>query len=195
MPEQKILSGQKNEKRVLEKFNGLKLGWLHDSIFFLFLIVVIFCIFRFCIGVAIVGGDSMEPSLRDGDIVVYNRMIAEYKPGDVVSVRVPSGDYYVKRVVAVGGDVVELNDGTLYVNGEPLLDDDGYGETLEESGAVIYPYIVREGNVFVLGDNRAVSMDSRMFGEVNQRQIKGKLILQIGISKDSGLTIRKLTDN
>ena len=53
------------------------------------------------------------------------------------------------------------------------------GETLEESGAVIYPYKVREGNVFVLGDNRMVSMDSRRFGEVNLHQIRGKLLLRI----------------
>ena len=93
--------------------------------------------------------------------------------------RVPSGDYYVKRVIAGGGDVVDLRDGSVYVNGEKLDEEWAYGITETETGAVIYPYAVREGNVFVLGDNRQVSMDSRTFGEVNRRQIKGKILYQI----------------
>jgi len=173
-------SGLRPEGRVLEKYNAYKLGWLHDSIHFIVLIAVLFVIFRFVIGLSVVGGDSMEPHLKNGDLVVYFRMEREYVPGDVISIRVPSGDYYVKRVAAVGGDEVDLRDGRVYVNGEELIDKWAQGETLEESGAVIYPYKVRRGNVFVLGDNRMVSMDSRRFGEVNLRQIKGRLLLRIG---------------
>lgn len=122
----------------------------------------------------------MLPNLRDGELVVYLRIVTEYRPGDVISMRVPAGEYYVKRVVAVGSDVVELQDGQLLVNGLPPEGDRGVGTTEPETGAVIYPYAVRSGNVFVLGDNREVSMDSRAFGEVNLRQIKGKILLQIG---------------
>ena len=131
----------------------------------------------------------MTPTLMNGDLLIYNRMVSEYKPGDIISMWVPSGDYYVKRVIATGGDVVDIADGKVYVNGELLEDDWGYGETMEETGAVIYPYTVREGNVFVLGDNRSVSMDSRTFGEVNKRQIKGRVILQIGTGSN-GFFIR-----
>lgn len=53
----------------------------------------------------------MSPTLMDGDIVVLNRMNREYRTGDIVSMRVPSGDYYVKRVIACGGDVVDLDGG------------------------------------------------------------------------------------
>jgi len=179
--------------RILEKYNGSKLGWLHDSIFFIIAVIVLFCIFRFCIGIAVVGGDSMSPTLMDGDVVLYSRMISEYKPGDVVSVRVPSGEYYVKRVIATGGDVVDLEDGMVTVNGTPV-EEWGYGETMKETGAVIYPYTVRPGNVFVLGDNRTVSLDSRTFGEVNRRQIRGKIILQAGTGSASGFFIRKITN-
>ena len=167
------------DDRVLEKYNAYKLGWLHDSIHFIVLIIVLFVLFRFVIGFSVVGGDSMNPNLQNGDLVLYFRMEKEFLPGDVISIRVPSGDYYVKRVAAVGGDEVDLRGGRVYVNGEELDDEWAQGETLEESGAVIYPYKVREGNVFVLGDNRMVSMDSRRFGEVNLRQIRGKLLLRI----------------
>lgn len=173
------------EERVLEKYNAYKLGWLHDSIHFIVLIAVLFVMFRFVIGLSVVGGDSMEPHLKNGDLVVYFRMEPVYLPGDVISIRVPSGDYYVKRIAAIGGDEVDLRDGRVYVNGEELPGTWSRGETLEESGAVIYPYKVREGNVFVLGDNRMVSLDSRRFGEVNLRQIRGKLLLRIGRGKIS----------
>ena len=167
------------KRRVLEKYNGMKLEWLHDSLHFIVLIIAVFCIFRFGIGLSVVGGDSMYPTLKNGDIVLYSRIGSDYKRGDIISMRVPSGEYYVKRVIAGGGDVVDLRDGSVYVNGEKLDEEWAYGMTETETGAVIYPYTVREGNVFVLGDNRQVSMDSRTFGEVNRRQIKGRILCQI----------------
>ncbi|MBR2189107.1 MAG: signal peptidase I [Eubacterium sp.] len=167
-------------KRILEKYNAYKLGWLHDSLHFVILIAAAFILFRFVIGLAVVGGDSMEPALQDGTVVLYLRTVRNFQPGDIISMRVPSGAYYVKRVAAVGKDTVDLQDGHVLVNGETVDDPWAQGETDEETGAVIYPYYVREGNVFVLGDNRVVSMDSRAFGEVSRRQIKGKLLLRFG---------------
>ncbi|MBE6006827.1 MAG: signal peptidase I [Sarcina sp.] len=168
------------EDRILEKYNAYKLEWLHDSMHFIMLIAVLFVVFRFVIGLSAVSGDSMEPQLSGGDLVVYYRLEKSYRQGDVVSIRVPSGDYYVKRIAAVGGDIVDLRDGKVYVNGGELKDSMSHGQTLEEAGGVIYPYKVRRGNVFVLGDNRMASLDSRTFGEVNLRQIKGKILLRIG---------------
>ena len=167
----------KSNRRFLEKYDRFKLGWLRDSLSFILMIAVVFVLFRFVIGLSIVGGDSMDPTLRDGNIVVYLRTVRNYKTGDIVSVRVPSGEFYIKRVSAVGGSTVDIHDGKLYVDGEENDDPHAHGSTEEETGAVIYPYYVREGNLFVLGDNREVSKDSRMFGEVNKRQIKGKIIL------------------
>ncbi len=164
---------------ILERYNGLKLEWLHDSIWFILIIFAVFILFRFVIGLAVVGGDSMYPTLQDGQLVLYSRIVREYKPGDVISMHVPSGEYYVKRVIAAGGDVVDLRQGKIFVNNEESEDTFGYGKTERATGAVIYPYTVRAGNVFVLGDNREVSMDSRTFGEVSYRQIKGKILYRI----------------
>ena len=171
--------GNKGDRRVLSRFDGLKLGWLRDSLFFVAAIVVCIIVFRFVIGFSVVSGASMDPTLKDGDFVVYYRMVRNYKEGDVVSMRVPSGDFYIKRVMATGGSTVDIYDGKVFVDGTQVTDEHANGITEEETGAVIYPYKVRDGNVFVLGDNREVSKDSRMFGEVNLRQIKGKVVLRI----------------
>ena len=116
---------QEPHKRVLERYNGKKLWWLHESVLFIVLIAAVFILFRFVIGIAIVGGNSMDPTLQDGDLVIYSRICPQYRPGDVISIRVPSGEYYVKRVAAVGGDTVDLRDGQVLVNGEPQTEDRG----------------------------------------------------------------------
>ena len=176
--------------RVLEKHNAKKLEWLRDSLWFFAAIAIVFVLFRCVIGLSAIGGESMEPTLHDGDIVIYLRPVHQYKVGDIVSVRVPSGKYYVKRVAAVGGSEVDIYDDRLYVDGVEADDPHASGVTQKDAGAVVYPYKVREGNYFVLGDNREVSADSRFFGEVSKRQIKGRIVLVIsrgGIRSARGL--------
>ena len=173
-------AGGSGQKRILERYNALKLGWLHDSIHFILLVLFLFLLFRFGIGFSVVGGESMSPTLQDGDLVMYLRIVPEYRPGDIISMRVPSGDYYVKRVIAIGGDTVEVEDGQILVNGEAPEEWNRWGATQPETATIIYPYTVGEGNVFVLGDNRPVSKDSRAFGEVRLRQIQGKILLSLG---------------
>jgi signal peptidase I len=168
------------KKVFLRKYNHRKREWLHDALIFAFAIALFFILFRFIIGLSFVSGESMYPTLQNGEAVVYLRTVNNFKKGDIISIRVPSGDYYVKRVIAVAGDVVNIKDGEVYVNDELVENIYGTGETLEQEGAVIYPYTVRESNVFVLGDNRGVSVDSRSFGEVNKIQIRGKIIIQFG---------------
>lgn len=169
-----------SNKRVLKKYDGLKYGWLKDTKKFLVLLLIVFLVFRLIIGISFVKGDSMEPTLHSGELVLYTRMYSNYKRGDVVSVRIPSGEYYVKRVIGIPGDAIEIKDGQVYLNGE--LQEETYiqGETFEQDGVVRYPLTVQEGQIFVMGDNREISMDSRSFGVVGGRQIKGKLLLRAG---------------
>lgn len=172
-------TGQKERSR---KYDGKKLEWLRTFKFFLFAAVILFLLFRFVIGLSAVSGDSMQNTLFNGDFVLYNRLKFSYERGDVVSVRDPVGDYYVKRVVAVAGDTVDLKDGKLYVNGEVETGDYFLGETIPEvaESHVSYPYTVSDGCVFVLGDNRPGSTDSRLWGERNLREVKGLLFLRFG---------------
>ena len=168
------------KRKSFRKVDGLKYGWLKSAKKIMILLIAVFVILRLAVGISFVKGDSMEPTLYDGELVFYRRISFGYKPGDVVSVRIPSGEYYLKRIIAVAGDTVEIRDGKVYRNGTPLEEPYAVGETLEQEGAVRYPITLQEGQLFVMGDNRAQSMDSRSFGVVGTRQIKGKILLRVG---------------
>lgn len=168
------------KKRLLEKYNGRKWHWLQESKKFLLLVAVFVLLLRFVVGFSVISGNSMMNTLQSGDVVIYTRMGNELARGDIVALSLPSGEYYVKRVAALGGDVVDLRGGVLYVNGE--AESGGYirGGTHPEAGGFAYPYTVPAGEVFTLGDNREESIDSRFYGSVNIRQVKGILRLHIG---------------
>jgi signal peptidase I len=118
---------------------------------------------------------SMEPTLHEGDRILISRLSYHFhdpKAGDVVVLHSPvdSSEDLVKRVVAVGGDTVAIHDGDLFVNGaavvEPYLaEQDIRGEYPETT--------IPEGQVFVLGDNRNNSGDSRLFGPIDVDSIIG----------------------
>lgn len=162
-------------KQGRRRIDGMKLDGFRIFKGALFGFIVIAVIFQCIIGVSMVRGDSMYPTLENGQFVVYSRIIPELKRGDVVSVKMPSGEYYVKRVIAVEGDVVDLKDGQLYVNGQ--AETGGYinGKTEWKEGVVEYPYTVEAGKLFVVGDNRTTSLDSRTFGAVMVQRVQGKL--------------------
>ncbi len=171
---------RKQTRQKSRTFDGKKYRLLLNAKEMVFFLILAFLLLRFIIGFSIVHGNSMEPTLYDGEIVFYTRVNFGYAPGDIVSVRMPNGDYYVKRVVAAAGDVVDLKDGILYVNGRAEAQNDTNEETLEQKGSVVYPCTLGENQYFVLGDNRAESVDSRAFGAVSESQIKGKLWLHFG---------------
>ncbi len=168
------------EKRLHGRYDSLKYGWLMDAKKFILLLIVMFLALRLVIGISLVKGNSMEPTLHSGELVMYLRMNQDYQKGDVVSVRIPSGEYYVKRIIALEGDLIDIKDGKVYLNGELLEEPYIQGQTLEQNAAVHYPFRLQKGQIFVMGDNREVSMDSRHFGVVGRGQIKGKLWFQAG---------------
>jgi signal peptidase I, bacterial type len=162
-------------KKLHGRYDGLKYGWLKDARRFVLLLAAIYLALQLVIGFSFVNGNSMEPTLHSGELVMYVRAGQTYDRGDVVSVRTPSGEYYVKRIIALEGDTIDLKDGEVYLNGELLAEPYIKGRTLEQPGTVRYPLRLQKGQIFVMGDNREASMDSRSFGVVGRGQIKGKL--------------------
>ena len=124
-------------------------------------------------------GSSMTPALYDGDIVVSVKT-SNFESGDIVSFYY-NNNILVKRVVARSGEWVKIEeDGTVFVNGieleEPYLEEKALGECDIE-----FPYQVPEGKIFVIGDHRSVSLDSRTkaIGCVAEEQVVGKLVFRI----------------
>ncbi|MCD7865677.1 MAG: signal peptidase I [Clostridiales bacterium] len=139
-----------------------------------------------------VSGNSMESTVSDGDRVFVNRLIyslSEPKAGDVI-VFLPNGNeqshYYVKRVVAVSGDTVQISDGVLYVNGEMYDEEDT--EAIVNAGLAEEEITVGEDEYFVLGDNRNSSEDSRYanIGNIKKDYIVGKAWFYFSSIRDMG---------
>ena len=125
-------------------------------------------------------GNSMDDSLSDGSQILVNRLtynLTDPKAGDVI-VFLPNGNekshYYVKRVVGVPGDTVQIQDGILFVNGEPFDTEDT--EIMKNPGIADEEIAVGDDEFFVLGDNRNSSEDSRYanIGNVKKEYITGK---------------------
>lgn len=144
------------------------------------IVLLILIIFHIIMGISTVSGQSMYPTLHDGDIIIYKRYNTEYKQGDIVAIKRPDGEEYIKRIIAVAGDTVNIQGGNVYVNGRKIELQQTLGSTEIKSDDITYPLVVGDKEVFVLGDNREVSKDSREIGTVSLDDIKGKIIWYIG---------------
>lgn len=165
------------------------------ALFVVEIIIVLFIAFVvvYCAGMKVtVVGNSMESTLKDGEVVLVNRFtynLSDPKAGDVV-VFLPNGNekshYYLKRVVAVPGDKVQIKEGVLYVNGEMF--DEADTEAIKTAGLAEEEITVGEDEFFVLGDNRNSSEDSRYanIGNVKKEYITGKAWFYMDSIRDMG---------
>ncbi len=165
---------------------------------FVVALVCVIILFTFFVKFVTVSGSSMYSTLHDGDRLLITDAFYEPKQGDIVVVDVsknlelhtelgiPQGAPYIKRVIATEGQTVDIDpeSWTVFVDGvaldEPyvyhLNSDDMY---IDRSGRVSYPYTVSKDCVFVMGDNRNGSTDSRFIHEIHEDYILGRAFFRL----------------
>ena len=135
-----------------------------------------------------VSGASMYPTLHNGDRMVLSK-VGDIHRFDVVILKAPDENVeYIKRVIGMPGDTVEMKSGVLYINGKKVDQPFINTEALAKQTVFIDDFTlasltgeskVPEGKYFVLGDNRGVSKDSRMIGFIDRSAIEGKAVFTI----------------
>ncbi|MCE4955755.1 signal peptidase I [Macrococcoides caseolyticum] len=157
-------------------------------------LALIFVINQFLFVTYTVKGDSMDPTLKDGEKVIVNKIgyaTGKMDKGDVLVFHADEKSDYVKRVIGTSGDTVQYRDDELLVNGkkvdEPYLEENKVAKTnilLTENFSVKDlvnakgKNVIPKGKLLVLGDNREVSKDSRYFGLIDEDQVVGEVALR-----------------
>ena len=142
-------------------------------------------LFVFVLGIVIVNGDSMDGTLHEGERLVTLPVFFQAEQGDIVVIRREEGSPIIKRVIAAGGQTVDID----FETGQVTVDGAALDEPYVSSGSPAYnaeemqqfPATVPEGCFFVMGDNRARSLDSRYreIGMIREEQIFGKVVCRI----------------
>lgn len=180
-PENAASPEQGEAKKEPETLEGMLYCWAQALITAVVGVVLLFTFGLRLIGVS---GPSMQDTLYTGDrLLVLNAAYCDFKAGDVVVINdynAQLSDTLVKRIVAVEGQTVDIDfmSGQVYVDGQPL-DEPYIKEPTYTSEGVQFPLTLGEGEVFVMGDNRNHSSDSRdiRLGAVNVGYLQGKVLL------------------
>lgn len=121
-----------------------------------------------------VDGDSMNKTFKNGDILILYKL-SEIKRFDVIVLHEEKdNEKIIKRIIGMPGDTVAIKDGEIYINDEKIDDEYAYGMTSDYDRITL-----KSDEYFILGDNRLISKDSRYFGPIKEKEIKGKVIFRI----------------
>lgn len=146
-------------------------------------VIILILLFSLVLRPAAVIGNSMLPNFSGGDRVACVHSFSGYERGDVIIIShaTRKDESIIKRVIAVGGDTVDIDfyKGTVSVNGQ-VLDEPYVNTPTNLSYDMTFPATVPEGKIFVLGDNRNASLDSRStdIGFINENKVLGKVVFR-----------------
>ena len=164
-----------------EKPASMLYDWADALVYALIAIVLLFTLLIRMTGVI---GDSMKPTLHQNDKLIISNLFYTPKQGDVVVVTKKSfrTEPIVKRVIATAGQTIDIHfdTGAVYVDGV-LLEESYIAEATVRSGDMTFPLYVPEGYLFVMGDNRNHSTDSRFseVGLIDERMVLGKVLFRV----------------
>lgn len=146
---------------------------------FVIILLTVYLLTAVVFEIEIIHGSSMNNTFTDGQLAVSYRLSKSYDYSDVVILKNISDNDYIKRIIGLPGDTVDLNaeTGAVVLNGAVLDESYALGKTMSTDENMEYPVHLGENEYFVLGDNREHSSDSRFFGAIKREQIKGKVIL------------------
>lgn len=163
-----------------------KSAFLEYAVYFFIIVFVLVILPRYLMEKVNIDGTSMENSLYDGEQVLIEK-VSRYFDGperfDIVVFTKNHGTYtktYVKRIIGLPGETVQIIGDSIYINGEVLEENFGK-DPISRSGIASEPILLGEGEYFVLGDNRTVSVDSRDYkvGTVKKDELDGVVFLRV----------------
>ena len=160
-----------------------RLGWRRSAVLVAFAAAVglLLALRVFVVEPFSIPSSSMEPTLRPGDHVLVEKLAlrsSEPQRGDLVVFEAPgSGEIMLKRVVALPGDTVGLEDGVLIVNGQSVVEP--YVDHAGVDSVYYGPVEVPDEGFMVMGDNRGLSVDSREFGAVPRSSLIGRVLVRV----------------
>jgi signal peptidase I len=146
-----------------------------DILEYVIIIALVIIIRTFVVTPALVNGASMEPSLYNNEVLILNKLksnIKDFNRFDIIVFKY-NGENLIKRVIAFPGEKIEYKNNKLYINDEEIITKENFEKTED------FSFEVPENSVFVLGDNRDDSKDSRYFGSVNEENIIGKISFRL----------------
>ena len=178
MKKKQVEKEQNNEKQLPRQETTLGEDIFQLLLKIVLIILAVILVFTFMYGMARINDVSMKPAIKDGDLVMYYRLDKRFVSGDIAVFK-KDGRTTTGRVVAVAGDTVDITKDGLMITGATQISQDIYFDTTQFQNGVDFPITVGEGQIFVLGDNRPEASDSRIYGCINIKDVKGKAIAVI----------------
>lgn len=158
---------------------------------------VLVMVYLFIISPQEINGASMDPTFHNGELILTNKIAYKFgdpKPGEVIIFKSPKNKEidYIKRIIGLPGDTVKLENSKFYINNIPLEEAYIAPDVITQAGSYLHEgeeITVPEGYVFVVGDNRPHSSDSREFGPIPFEDIIGKALVRYWPITRAGLII------